>query len=82
MSELVGFLPGPDGLFEFPSPFDDESTFIHAFFVVRALRRQGVGRAAAVDLLRSRRGRWAIAFLEENDSAARVRQKPARVPPE
>ena len=99
MSELVGFLPGPDGLFEFPRlprfftdpdhdayliysggtlagfcltrPFDDESTFIHAFFVVRALRRQGVGRAAAVDLLRSRRGRWAIAFLEEYDSAAR-----------
>lgn len=99
LSELVGFLPGADGLFDFPRlaqfftdadhdaylifaggtlagfcltrPFDRESTFIHAFFVVRALRRQGVGRAAAVDLLQSRRGRWAIAFLEQNESAAR-----------
>ncbi len=52
-------------------PFDGGSSFIHAFFVVRALRQQGVGLAAATDLLRSRRGRWAIAFVEENEPAAR-----------
>ncbi|MEV6622906.1 hypothetical protein AB0M83_07610 [Amycolatopsis sp. NPDC051106] len=38
---------------------------------VEPLRRQGVGLAAAAELLRSRRGRWAIAFLEENAPAAR-----------
>lgn len=52
-------------------PFDGGSSFVHAFFVVRALRHQGVGVAAATDLLRSRRGRWAIAFVEENEPAAR-----------
>ncbi|MBE1498170.1 putative acetyltransferase [Amycolatopsis lexingtonensis] len=52
-------------------PFDGGSNFIHAFFIVRALRQQGVGRAAATGLLRSRRGRWAIAFVEENEPAAR-----------
>lgn len=99
MSDLAGYLPGPDGLFDVPRlarfftqpdhdalliyagdavagfgltrPFDDGSTFIHSFFVVRALRRQGVGLAAAVELLTSRRGRWSIAFLEANAAAAR-----------
>jgi predicted acetyltransferase len=52
-------------------PFDGGSSFVHAFFIVRALRQQGVGVAAATDLLRSRRGRWAIAFVEENEPAAR-----------
>lgn len=51
-------------------PFDGGSSFIHAFFIVRALRKHGVGLAAATDLLRSRRGRWAIAFVEENKPAA------------
>jgi predicted acetyltransferase len=52
-------------------PFEGAATFIHSFFIVRALRRQGVGLAAATELIRSRRGRWAIAFLEENAPAAR-----------
>ncbi|WP_326943210.1 GNAT family N-acetyltransferase [Amycolatopsis sp. NBC_01307] len=52
-------------------PFEGAATFIHSFFIVRALRRQGVGLAAATKLIRSRRGRWAIAFLEENAPAAR-----------
>lgn len=52
-------------------PFDDGSTFVHAFFVVRALRRRGVGRAAATELLRSRGRRWSLAFLEQNQAAAR-----------
>ncbi|SDU76277.1 GNAT family N-acetyltransferase [Jiangella alkaliphila] len=52
-------------------PFDDGASFIHAFFVVRALRRHGVGLAAATELLRSRRGRWVIAFMEQNAPAAR-----------
>ncbi|WP_284746701.1 GNAT family N-acetyltransferase [Amycolatopsis sp. RTGN1] len=52
-------------------PFEGTATFITAFFIVRALRRQGVGLVAATELIRSRRGRWAIAFLEENAPAAR-----------
>ena len=52
--------------------FEGAAMFIHAFFIVRALRRQGVGLAAATELMRSRRGRWAIAFLEENAPAARL----------
>ena len=42
------------------------------FFVVRAVRKQGVGRAAALRLLELHPGRWEIAFQEENPSAARV----------
>jgi predicted acetyltransferase len=40
------------------------------FFVVRAARRTGVGRAAALALLRSLPGRWEIAFQRENPAAA------------
>ncbi|MGW0392761.1 GNAT family N-acetyltransferase [Streptomyces sp. NPDC003042] len=46
-------------------------TSISAFFVVRALRRRGVGRRAALELLTSRPGRWAIAFQDPNTGAAR-----------
>lgn len=46
-------------------PFEDGAHFVHSFFVVRALRRHGVGRTAAAQLVRSRPGPWAIAFLEE-----------------
>lgn len=49
----------------------DGSISIVAFFVVRALRRRGVGRRAALELLRSRPGAWSIAFQEDNPSAAR-----------
>ena len=40
------------------------------FFVVRAARRSGVGRAAAVDAMRLHPGRWEIPFQEENPGAA------------
>jgi predicted acetyltransferase len=49
----------------------DGSTSIGAFFVVRALRRAGVGQLAALELLRIRPGRWSIAFQENNARAAR-----------
>ncbi|MGP4001219.1 GNAT family N-acetyltransferase [Streptomyces sp. 8N706] len=44
---------------------------IAAFFIVRALRRQDVGRRAALALLRSQPGPWGIAFQEANKGAAR-----------
>ncbi|MEH1166889.1 GNAT family N-acetyltransferase [Micromonospora sp. CPCC 205539] len=41
------------------------------FFVVRAVRRTGVGRLAARQLLAQHAGDWEIAFQEENPGAAR-----------
>ncbi|MGW5861569.1 GNAT family N-acetyltransferase [Streptomyces sp. NPDC055239] len=52
-------------------PLSEGATSISAFFVVRALRRRGVGRQAALQLLHSRPGAWAIAFQEANAGAAR-----------
>lgn len=50
---------------------DDGATSIVAFFIVRGLRRMGIGDLAAGELLRMRPGRWAIAFQEDNVAAAR-----------
>jgi predicted acetyltransferase len=97
LSDLGGWVPGEDGLFEVPRldrffdqpdhdayllrsdgalagfalvrPFEDGARFIHSFFVVRSLRRHGVGRAAASLLLHDRPGRWDIAFLQEYAAA-------------
>ena len=41
------------------------------FFVIRAVRGQGVGRAAAEALFALHPGAWEIPFQEENDTAAR-----------
>jgi predicted acetyltransferase len=48
-------------------PYEDRA-FVHAFFVVKAVRRRGVGRAAARELLKTKE-RWAIAFREDNGPA-------------
>ncbi|MET8684711.1 GNAT family N-acetyltransferase [Streptomyces sp. NPDC004732] len=52
-------------------PMPEGATSISAFFVVRALRRRGVGHQAALQLLRSRPGAWGIAFQPANAGAAR-----------
>jgi len=50
------------------------------FFVVRSVRRLGVGRAAAKALLAAHPGQWWIPFQEENPQAARFwRQVAAEV---
>lgn len=49
----------------------DGAISVFDFFVVRALRRRGVGHRAARELLRLHPGPWAIAFQEENPKAAR-----------
>jgi hypothetical protein len=41
------------------------------FFVVRSVRRLGVGRAAALAVLAAHPGQWLIPFQEENPRAAR-----------
>lgn len=50
---------------------DDGTRVLGEFFVVRAARRRGIGRAAALELLRAHPGSWQIAFQEENPDAAR-----------
>jgi predicted acetyltransferase len=59
-------------------PLEDGAQFIHSFFVVRALRRTGVGRRAAALLLAQQPGPWAIAFLEEYEEAGRFWRVVAR----
>jgi predicted acetyltransferase len=46
------------------------TAFVHSFFVVRSLRRRGVGAEAAALLLATDDGPWTIAFLERYPAAA------------
>lgn len=48
----------------------DGAAFVHSFFVVRALRRAGVGTSAALALLGTRPGRWALVFALANEGTA------------
>ncbi len=57
--------------FALTRPLDGSATSITAFFIVRALRRKGVGHRAALELLRQQPGRWGIAFQEANPGAGR-----------
>jgi predicted acetyltransferase len=59
------------GGFAMTRPTDDGGTSITDFFVVRALRRTGVGREAARLLLAQIPGRWHIAFQSYNPGAQR-----------
>ena len=57
---------------------DEGRQDIQSFFIVRALRRQDVGGAAARALLRGAPGRWEIGFQEENPGAARFWRRVAQ----
>jgi len=48
-----------------------EPRVLHEFFVVRRVRREGVGGAAIRELFRLHPGTWEIAFQENNTAAAR-----------
>jgi predicted acetyltransferase len=48
----------------------EERRVLGEFFVVRALRRRGVGRSLARAVLEEHPGGWEIAFQEENPGAA------------
>ncbi len=61
---------GPVG-FCLVRPFEGGASFVHSFFVVRAVRRRGVGSAAAAELLRTHGQKWVIAFVDEHAVAAR-----------
>jgi predicted acetyltransferase len=49
---------------------DDGASSVFSFFVLRGLRRAGVGSLAATQLVAASPGRWAIAFQEDNVGAA------------
>lgn len=69
-ASLIRYGAAPGG-FVLTRRMPEGTTSISAFFVVRALRRRGVGRQAALQVLHSRPGPWAIAFQEANEGAAR-----------
>ncbi|MET8551789.1 GNAT family N-acetyltransferase [Micromonospora zamorensis] len=52
--------------FAMTTPAEDGGTSLTSFFVVRALRRTGVGRAAAVRVIALFPGRWSIGFQRYN----------------
>ncbi len=57
--------------FVMTAPADGGATTIYDFFVVRALRRHGVGREAARQVIAMFPGRWSIAFQVYNPGAQR-----------
>jgi predicted acetyltransferase len=59
------------GGFAMAAPTDGGGTTIVDFFVVRALRRCGVGRAAARQVIAMFPGQWQIAFQSYNPGAQR-----------
>jgi predicted acetyltransferase len=59
------------GGFAMTAPTEDGGTTIADFFVVRALRRTGVGRETARRVLAMFPGRWSIAFQSYNPGAQR-----------
>lgn len=48
---------------------DQEVRVLSSFFVVRGLRRSGIGRAAVRSVLGRHGGRWTIAFQDDNPAA-------------
>lgn len=48
----------------------DGTSFVHSFFLVRAVRRRGVGAEAAALLLATDDGPWTIAFVQRYAAAA------------
>jgi len=53
------------------APADSGGTSISDFFIVRALRRSGVGREAARQVIAMTPGRWSIGFQSYNPGAQR-----------
>ena len=61
---------GPVG-FGLARGLDEDRRLMAGFFIVHGVRRHGVGRAAALEMLRRHPGAWEIPFQEENSGAAR-----------
>jgi predicted acetyltransferase len=73
-ADKCGYLVRYDGRlagFAFVRGLAGDLRVMGEFFIVRAARRQKVGRETAVQVLRRHPGDWEIAFQEENPGAAR-----------
>jgi predicted acetyltransferase len=57
--------------FVMTTPTVDDGTSISDFFIVRAVRRSGVGREAARQVIAMFPGQWSIAFQSYNPGAQR-----------
>jgi predicted acetyltransferase len=64
--------------FALTRPWEKGGTSMYAFFVVRALRSNGVGRVAARELLHRIPGEWGIAFQDANTGAREFWEQVAR----
>jgi predicted acetyltransferase len=65
--ELAGFVLVIDGS---PITAAKDRQFVAEFFVLKAYRGKGVGRAAFRDVLRANPGRWQIGVMERNIPAS------------
>jgi predicted acetyltransferase len=66
---LVTYNDAPAGFAFLGLNWEGSKRTIGEFFVVRAVRRRGVGRLVALDLIRRYPGTWEIAFQAENRGA-------------
>lgn len=69
---------GPAGFVLLKGLGEGQVRALGEFFVVRRVRRRGVGREAALQALARHPGTWEIAFQEENPAAARFWRRVAR----
>lgn len=68
----AGYLLTVDGSpvgFSFVRALDEESRVLNSFFVVRGMRRRGIGLAAVLDVLGQHPGKWQVAFQDANAGA-------------
>jgi predicted acetyltransferase len=70
----AGYLLTADGSpagFSFVRALDEERRVLNSFFVVRGMRRRGVGLAAVLEVLAHHPGKWQVAFQDANAGAVR-----------
>jgi predicted acetyltransferase len=56
--------------FSFVRALDEERRVLNSFFVVRAMRRRGIGLASVLEVLAQHPGPWQVAFQDANAGAA------------
>lgn len=64
--------------FVLTQPWERGGLTLHDFFVVRALRRKGVGLAAAAQALRAEPGQWMVGYQDYNPGAQPFWERVAR----
>ena len=57
---------------------DQPTRVLNAFFIVRGLRRTGIGSRAVAEVLRQHPGRWSVPFQDDNPAAVQFWRRTAR----